>query len=269
MVAHWYREARNPAERTSRLRHRARLAINALGAAATAIALAIIIVAKFMEGAWITLLVIPCVILLLRAIKRYYTELDAQLRKDGPLDLRAIDPPVVLVATEGWNRLTDRALRFALRLSPDVMAVHLTRLAGPDCEEKEGDLRRQWTEDVATPATAAGLRPPRLVMLPASFRRIEAPLLALVESIEREFPGRAIAVLIPEIVKEHWWQYLLHQHRARRLRGALLRYGGSRLVVIAIPGYLEEPRIEGALEQEELRDAFEHQRLKQRAGKLR
>ncbi|MBV8963937.1 MAG: hypothetical protein JOY97_12670, partial [Hyphomicrobiales bacterium] len=59
----------------------------------------------------------------------------------------------------------------------------------------------------------------------------------------------------PQVVKEHWWQYLLHNHRSYRVRRALLRYGGSRLVLLTVPGYLEEPRIEEGLEQEEAADS--------------
>ncbi len=114
-------------------------------------------------------------------------------------------------------------------------------------------MRRQWFENVETPAKNAGLRPPPLVFLDAPFRRIEGPLLQLIEQTEKKFPGRQIAVLIPDVVKEHWWQYLLHSRRAWHLRAALLRYGGSRVVVINVPWYLEEPDIEEGLEREEIR----------------
>jgi hypothetical protein len=77
-------------------------------------------------------------------------------------------------------------------------------------------------------------------------------LLKFVAATEKDNPDRLIAVLVPQLVKEHWWQHLLHAHRSRRLRAALLRYGGSRVVVINIPWYLEEPRIEQGLEREEL-----------------
>ncbi len=249
MVVHWRGELQHARTERERHRHIVSLVSNAIGAAATAIALAIIIIAKFSEGAWITLLAIPCVILLLRIVKRYYLELDAQLREDRPLDLRHTEPPIVLVVTESWNRLTDRALHFALRLSPDVMAVHLTALGGPDVHERRRLLRRQWAHDVEQPAKKAGHKPPQLVLLEAHYRRIEGPLLKLVAATEKD---RLIAVLVPQLVKEHWWQYLLHGRRARRLCAALLRYGGSRVVVINVPWYLEEPHIEEGLEQEEL-----------------
>jgi hypothetical protein len=93
------------------------------------------------------------------------------------------------------------------------------------------------------------------VLLEAHYRRIEGPLLKFVATTERHNRGHQIAVLIPQMVKERRWQYLLHGHRDRRLRAALLRYGGSRVVVINIPWHLEEPHIEEGLEQEELLDA--------------
>ncbi len=73
-----------------------------------------------------------------------------------------------------------------------------------------------------------------------------------VSKAEKDNRGRLIAVLIPEIVKKYWWQYLLHSHRAHRLRACLLRYGGSQVVVINVPWYLEEPRPEQGLEPEEI-----------------
>jgi len=130
--------------------------------------------------------------------------------------------------------------------------VHLMALGGPDVHERHRLLRRKWSLDVEQPAKAAGHKPPQLVLLDAHYRRIEGPLLKLVAATEKDNPDRQIAVLVPQLVKEHWWQYLLHGYRARRLRTALLRYGGSRVVVIDVPWYLQEPRIEEGLEQEEL-----------------
>jgi amino acid transporter len=257
MVVHWRRELRDPKTHGQGMAHRGRLAINALGAATTAGATVVIVAAKFTEGAWITILVIPCVIVLLKSIRSYYDHLAAQLRDDRPIDLSRREPPVVLVATESWNRLTDRALSFALTVSPDVAAVHLTALEGPDAEERIKTLRQQWIDDVETPAKLAGLRPPQLLMLQAQYRRIDAPLLKLVQGMQKKHPDRFIAVLIPELMKQHWWQYVLHTHHAQRLRSTLLRYGGPQTVVINMPWYLEQPRIEEAVEKEELEDPDE------------
>jgi hypothetical protein len=252
MVFHWRRELKHAGAGRAHHRHRVSLSINAVGASATAIAFAVIVVAKFTKGAWIIILALPCAILLLRLVKRYYAELDAQLREDTPLALDRADPPLVLIVTEAWNRMTDRALQFGLRISPDVVAIHMMQLGGPDVRERRRALQHRWAEQVEGPAKRAGLKLPRLVLLEAHYRRIQGPILKFMAATERDNRGRLIAVLIPEIVKEHWWQYLLHGYRARRLRACLLRYGGSRIVVINVPWYLEEPLPEQGLEPEEI-----------------
>jgi amino acid transporter len=249
MVVHWMRALRGATGHRARARTRLHLGINALGALATGVALLVIVAAKFAEGAWIIVLVVPGVILLLKSIRSYYDRLDATLRDDSPIDLSHIGPPVVLVVTEGWNRVTDKALRFALRLSRDVNAVHLTELGGPD-DDNERALRQKWAEHVEAPARAAGLKPPRLVLLRSNYRLMHEPLLKLIKEVEAEFPARTIAVLLPEIVKTSWWQLLLHTHRARRLRSKLLHFGGSQLVIVNIPWYLDEPDIEQGIEEE-------------------
>jgi amino acid transporter len=233
MVVHWRR-----ATSTDRAR-RTHLAVNALGASVTAVALAIILVAKFTEGAWITLLAIPGTILLLRAIRRYYDTLEARLEDDGPLRVCPTEPPIVLVATEDWNRATDKGICLAMRLSPDVMAVHLTQLSGPEVEEHDRNLRSRWRTQVETPARAAGLKPPKLEVLRAEYRAIHEPLLKLIAKIATKVPDRPILVMIPEIVKQRWYQHILHTDRARTLRAELLRHD-AQLAVVIVPWSLTE-----------------------------
>jgi amino acid transporter len=241
MVVHWTSALRRRDKSAKRHSHRAHLVVNAVGATATGVALIVIVVAKFTEGAWMTLLAIPLTILLLRSIRRYYDRLETQLRDSGPLKLGSRKPPIVVVATEGWNKLTDRALALALRLSPDVIAVHLVAAEGPGADKDERSLRRQWAVDVERPARAVKLPPPRLVMIPAPYRCMHVPLLEFLESLEKREPARIITVLIPELVIQNWWQHLLHTHRARRLGRALLRYGGPNVVVIRMPWHLHKP----------------------------
>jgi amino acid transporter len=238
----------SPQQRTS-----FKLIINAVGATATAAALAIIIIAKFMEGGWITIVAIPIVIMLLKGIKSYYERVDAALRDDDQLQFAPGKPPFVLVMTKEWNRLTDRALSFAMEISPDVIAVHLAALEGPDVTEQERKLREQWAKDVEDAAVAAGAaHPPRLAFLSAPYRRIHAPLLKLISDLQSKNPDRTIAVLIPELVKRHWWEYLLSNQRARQLRNAVLEYGGPRVVVVAVPWHLTPPKLSEALTEEEM-----------------
>ena len=134
MVVHWRRELRDKRRATERRRVWINLVINAVGASTTATALVVIVVAKFAQGGWITIVAIPCVILLHKAIKRYYADIDDHLRDEGPLEFHQSKPPIVLVATREWNRLTDKALGLAMQLSPDVTAVHLAPLEGPDVQ---------------------------------------------------------------------------------------------------------------------------------------
>jgi hypothetical protein len=232
MVMHW---------RQRRQEHRAglHLAINATGAVATCVALVIIVVAKFAEGAWITLLVIPATIALLRAIRRYYLRVEKRVHDPTPLSLQGVRQPIVLVVMEEWNRPADRAIGLALTLSPQVIGVHLANLAGPD-EGHNRKLQERWDRNVAKPARDAGYPAPRLEVRQADYRAIHAPVLQFARELELQYPERSIAVLIPELVKEHWYQEMLHLHRAQRLRRALLKHGGTRLTVISVPWYLED-----------------------------
>jgi amino acid transporter len=226
MVLHWWRQT---------TRHQAKLAINAVGALSTAIALIVILIAKFAEGAWITLIAVPLTILLLKSIKRYYVSLEAELRKPGPITIEEIEPPTVVVVTEEWNRLSEKAIKFALTISPDVVAVHLVRLGGPESEENEQNLRAAWNTEVEEPVIARGLNPPRLMLVPAPYRQLHEPLLRLIEKLDADAPERTVAVLIPETVKDRWWQTLLHMHRAGRLRSNLMKFGGPRVTLVTVP----------------------------------
>jgi amino acid transporter len=233
MVVHWWRSvrARSP-----------QFWINLVGALTTAVAFAVIVVAKFEEGAWITLLAIPLVIALLKTIRAYYEDLDRRVRDPHPLELSDTQPPLIIVVTESWNKLTDKALSFAMSLSPDVVAVHFKRLSGPEEADEEPELRRRWAHHVEKPARIAGLTPPRLYILQAPYRAMHEPLLQLVRNLEAGSGGRRIAVLIPEVSRQHWYQFLLHTLRPQRLRAQLLRYGPADLAVINVPWYLGEAR---------------------------
>jgi hypothetical protein len=175
------------------------------------------------------------IIVLLRTIKKYYVSLEGELRKPGPIVIEDVEPPTVIVVTEEWNRLSERAIKFALTLSPDVVAVHLIRLGGPEMEERDRALRDTWREEVEEPVAACGLKPPRLMLIPAPYRELHEPLLKLIEKLDSDAPERKVTVLIPETVKDKWWQRVLHMNRAGKLRAQLLKLGGARLTVATVP----------------------------------
>lgn len=226
MIAHWRRQEG---------RHRHRLAINALGAVTTIAALVIITAAKFVEGAWVVTVAVPASMALLFAIHRYYARQNARLGVRTDFTVEELDAPTVLVAYEERNRMTDRALRFAMTLSPDVFAIHLLRLDGPDEDEDLAAIRERFQEEIAGPLEAVSIRPPRLMLIPAPYREPQGPLLELVDKIDADTPGRSVAILIPELVIRHWWERVLHSRRAARLRTALLESAGPRLMVITSP----------------------------------
>jgi amino acid transporter len=226
MIAHW---RRHPG------RNGYRLAINTLGAATTIAALIVITAAKFVEGAWIVALAIPLTVLLLRAINRYYVRQNDRMAATEPFVVEEHDPPTVLVAYEERNRMTDRALRFAMTLSPDVLAIHLLRLQGPDEGEEVASIRDRFEREIAAPLAAAGESAPRLMLVPAPYREIDGPLLELVDKIDTATPGRSVAIIIPELMLRHWWERLFHSRRAARLRAALMEHAGPRLMVISSP----------------------------------
>ena len=225
MIAHWRRERRRGYP----------LVINTLGAATTIAALVVITAAKFTEGAWIVALAVPATVASLLAINRYYRRQAARLAPAGAFALDERDPPTVLVAYEERNRMSDRALAFAMTLSPDVVAIHLLHLAGPDAEEECRPLRDRFDAEIAAPLAASGIAPPRLMLIPAPYREIHGPLLALVEKIDADTPGRSVAIIIPEYVPRRWWQRLLHGRRAHHLRRALLEHAGPRLMIVTSP----------------------------------
>jgi amino acid transporter len=249
MAVHWWRQLRQG--KGARFGPRMKLAINATGAVATGISLTIILAAKFVEGAWITVLIIPCVLLLLKLINRYYRHEERALKQTGPIDLKDTSPPIVLIPIRGWDRLAERAVRYALQISPEVVGLHLTRLEGPEADRSVAELRRLWRSCAQRPARAAGLHSPQLVVHPSPYRSMTAPLLELLLQMEKKHPGRSFAVVLPQLVRVHWWDHLLHTHRVERLRAALLRHGGPCLSVILVPCTIEPGEPEAVIADEE------------------
>jgi amino acid transporter len=242
MAGHWRRQGGS----------RLRLVINGTGAAGTAAALAVIIAAKFTAGAWVTVLVVPCVIVLLKTIKRYYGAVDRRLRGAGPIELGRLKRPIAIVPLRRWDRLAEKALQYSLLLSRDIIAVHLTRLDDADHAGRERELRRKWRLDVEEPARKGGRKPPELVLSPSPYRSFVGHLLRQVSEVEAAHPDRPIVVVIPQIVREHWWDYLLlGGSRAARLRDVLLRHGGANLAVAIVPWTREPPHPEEVIEREE------------------
>ena len=224
MVAHWKR-ARDPKSRRY-------MAINAVGAVATGLTVLIVLIAKFTEGAWITILLIPLLMTMMRLVKRHYNAVAREVSADGPLSMDGIKPPLVIIPIEAWNRVTQKGLRFALTMSDEILALHV------EAEETTKLLKEKWEEWVARPARDAGKPVPQLTVIESPYRFVIQPILDFALAQERERPDRQIAVLIPELVERRWYTNLLHNHRSAVLKTLLLFKGDQRITVINIPWYL-------------------------------
>jgi amino acid transporter len=243
MVFHWRKQLRQPVTGQSarqRFHAHARLWVNGVGAVATGIALIIILAAKFVEGAWIVVIVIPSLFITFRLVHRHYRRIVEQTTVDRPLNLSNNPPPVVLVPIRNWDRLTEKALRFSMWLSSELHAVHLSNLNGEAAEEETRRLSERWKNEVQDPARKAGVPPPKLVVLQTPYRNFLEPLLAHIEHLKNEFPERVVAVVVPEVLTAHWWQAILHTRKAAKLRSCLIRRGDHRIILIRVPWYVAD-----------------------------
>jgi amino acid transporter len=225
MVAHWWKLG-GPHARTS-------MAINGAGAVCTAVTLAVVLVSKFAEGAWVMILLIPVLLVLFLGVRKHYLTVACQVATAAPLDVRDLKPPLVLLPIRGWSVITRKALRFALTISPDVFALH-----GADDEQTMAELEDTWEQRVQEPAQAAGLPTPKLFVIYSPYRKLFAPLKQVVSDLQRAHPGRDLAVLVPELVTTRWYHYLLHNQTATVIKAYLLFSGFRRVVVINVPWYL-------------------------------
>jgi hypothetical protein len=131
------------------------------------IALGIVLVSKFSNGAWITALVIPAFVLVFLRMKRYNERLARVTRSEAPLDLSNLTEPVVVVPLRRLDQVAQKALRFAITISRDVYVVQVM------AEELDTeDLRERWRERVEEPVRRSGhFTPPQLVVVRSAYRK--------------------------------------------------------------------------------------------------
>ncbi len=224
MVGHWKRTKTPGAGRN--------MFVNGLGAVATGATVVVVLVAKFVEGAWITALLIPALLIFMLSVRRHFNRVERELACDSPLNMRALQAPFVIMPIQTWGRATEKALRFALTVSKDIEAVHVA------AESEKHSVQKQWSDFVEAPAKKEGLAAPKLVTLKSPYRYVISPIVDYVLEVADRHPGRKIAVVVPELVEHHWYHYLLHDNRAEILKALLLLKGDQRIVIINVPWYL-------------------------------
>jgi amino acid transporter len=215
-------------ERGSTLRRESRwtlkMVINSFGAICTAIVMLVFAVTKFMEGAWIVLLLMPILVVVFLQIHRHYQDLAARLSLERYGEPPRILRQCVIIPLSGVHRGTLEALRYARSLSDDITAVHVSI----DPAEAEA-VRQKWE------LWGGGSR---LVILESPYRLLFEPLLQYVAEIAAQRqPNETITIVVPQFVPRRWWHNFLHNQTAMMLRLALLFRRG--IVITDIPFHLE------------------------------
>jgi len=226
MVAHWKRVGGAGARRN--------MFLNGLGAVATAVTLTVVLIAKFTEGAWITIVLIPAMILLMTAVKRHYSTVEKQTRTDQPVNTQGLCAPIVLIPMDRWSVVSEKALRFAWGLSTQIQILHV------ECGEETESLCRNWVRLVEDPAKEAQLPVPELVLLKSPFRFVVKPIVEYALQMETQNLDKHVAVVLPELMEKRWYQLLLHNHRSSALKALLYFQGSQRISVINVPWYLRD-----------------------------
>ena len=223
MVRHWTRELLSVSDAQERRRIRRSQAINAVGGSLTSIVLVIIVLTKFTRGAWLVLLVMPVLFVLMKAINRHYSHVAEQLVPDT--DSRVLPSKVhAVVLVSKVHKPTLRALAFARATRPD----QLTALTVNVDDEEARSLQADWERyDIPVPLT----------VVESPYREITRPVLDYVKAIRRESPRELVVVFVPQYVVGHWWENVLHNQSALRLRARLQFMPG--VMITTVPWQLE------------------------------
>lgn len=221
MVRYWTRQLKTSTDAARRKQmHRSRV-VNAIGVFGTGVVLIIVLLTKVTRGAWITLLVMAVLYLIMNAIRRYYTSVGEQLAIDDLHDWR-VGPARVhaVVLVSRLHKPTMRAITYAASTHPTSIEAVNVDTGGDEARE----LVKLWREDqIDVPLT----------ILDSPFRDIVRPILTHVRSIRRDSPRDLVVIYLPEYVVRHWWQQILHNQSALRLKAALLFIPG--VVTASVP----------------------------------
>ena len=224
MVFHWRRLGGPGAVQS--------MIVNGLGAFVTAITVLIVLVAKFAEGAWITVLLIPGILFGMIMVRRHYDRVVTATASPTPLELKDFRPALVVVPIQRWSAVAKKAVRFALTMSPEIIGLQIEA-------EHTDDLRPDWERYVEQPVMEIGLPTPKLVVINSPYRFVLTPIVDYVLELQKKDPTRQIAVVIPELVERHWYYYFLHNQRAAALKALLYVRGNQQIAVVNVPWYLD------------------------------
>ena len=210
-------------EVTGRTSWRRSLAINLLGAAATAVVLVVFIATKFVHGAWLVVVMVPLLVLLFHAVHRHYVSVAKQLSLEKIHETLEPTRNTVIVPVSGIHRGVINALRYARSIAPDSVTAVYVDLD----DEATAMLKDRWEK------LGIGVK---LVVLPSPYRELTRPILKFIYRVDRLRDDDVITVVIPEFVPNRWWQHLLHNQSSLLLKAALLFR--ENVIVTNVPYHL-------------------------------
>ncbi len=225
MVKHWLKAEGK--------RQWGNIAVNALGATCTGITVVVVAVTKFADGAWVTVLLIPCMLILMYRVRAHYRHVAQQVENVEPLNLDNLSRPMVVLPMPYWSLVSQKALRHAMEISSEIKVLHVAEEDQPD------KFCNSWAHYVEEPAAKAGLPKPELIQLHSPYRYVIAPIVDFVCKLAEDNPHRRIVTIVPELVERHWYAYFLHTQRAALLKATLLMKGNDRISVLNIPWYIK------------------------------
>ena len=220
MIRHWNRNLRITSDPKARAHMKRIRVINSIGAAFTSVVLVIVLTTKFASGAWIVVVAMPAIWLTMRGIRRHYSAVAEEL---APADGEVVTLPArnrAIVLVSKLHLPTLRALAYARATQPS----HLEAVTVSVDEAETSRLRQDWE---------LAQIPVPLTVVASPYRDITKPVLAYVSRVRRESPRDVVTVFIPEYVVGHWWEQLLHNQSALRLKARLLLQPG--VIVASVP----------------------------------
>ncbi|MDQ0893707.1 amino acid transporter [Agromyces ramosus] len=232
MVRHWLRALRRPQHAASPKRRATvddtppltrgavwrALVINAIGAAMTAVVLIVVTVTKFTHGAWIVFVMMPILFLLMMGVNRYYRDVEKEIAVDPTTTFGSTgDHAIVLVGR--MQKPTLKALDYAIAARHDSLeAVHVSLY---DDETKR--LKKDWVKQNIHV---------KLRILNSPYRDLSYPLIQYIKSRREEHGSEVVTVYMPQYIVGHWWENMLHNHKARRIRQKLLLVHGVTVALV-------------------------------------
>jgi amino acid transporter len=208
------------------------MTINLIGACATGVVAAVITATKFDRGAWIVAILVPLFVLLFQGISKHYLGIQHQLSAVSslPVETLARANHIMIVPLAELNRPAVRGLAYACSLTSHVIAIHVVTSS-----EEATAFRAAWKQWIVSgqDQTAARSLEPHLVIIESPYRNLIQPLVAYIDALRDANPDAAISVILPEFVVAHWWERVLHNQTALRLK--LKLYSDPGVTVVNIP----------------------------------